>query len=120
MVAVVIRIRYNIRYGRIGAADSDVEEAASAADMHSRILTFPNGKNTCYMAGNVFPTARALVGYFEVTWHLTMKLFPAKISEWATLQTSMTSEGNSALLPANVDWRPPLQRGLMNFQLNNK
>lgn len=39
-------IRYNIRYGRIGAADSDVEEAASAADMHSRILTFPNGYET--------------------------------------------------------------------------
>ena len=46
MVAVVIHVRYNIRYGRIGAADSDVEDAASAADMHSRILTFPNGKNT--------------------------------------------------------------------------
>ena len=30
---------------------------------------------------------------------------------------SMTSEGNIALLPANVDPRPPLQRGLMNFQL---
>ena len=59
MVAVVIHVRYNIRYGRIGAADSDVEEAASAADMHSRILTFPNGKNTCYIAGNVFPIARS-------------------------------------------------------------
>ena len=46
MVAVVLHVRYNIRYGRIGAADSDVEDAASAADMHSRILTFPNGKNT--------------------------------------------------------------------------
>ena len=32
---------------------------------------------------------------------------------------SMTSEGKSALLPANVDRRPPLQRGLMNFQLQN-
>ena len=30
---------------------------------------------------------------------------------------SMTSEGDSALLPTNVDRRPPLQRGLMNFQL---
>ena len=29
----------------------------------------------------------------------------------------MTSEGHSALLPANVDRRPLLQRGLMNFQL---
>ena len=26
-------------------------------------------------------TTRALIGYFEVTCHLTMKLFPAKISE---------------------------------------
>ena len=29
-----------------------------------------------------------LVGYFEVTWHLTMKLSPAKISERATLQNT--------------------------------
>ena len=71
------------------------------------------------IAGNFFPTARALIGYFEVTWHLTMKLFPAKISEKATLQKSMALEGNSALLPANVDRRPPLQWGLMNFQLQN-
>ena len=71
-------------------------------------------------SGKFFPTARGLIGYFEVTWHLTMKLFPAKISERATLQKSMTSERNSALLPANVDRRPPLQRGLMNFQLYNK
>ena len=32
---------------------------------------------------------------------------------------STTSEGNSALLPANVDQRPPLQRGLINFPLQN-
>ena len=37
---------------------------------------------------------------------------------WAgNIAKSMTSEGNSALLPVNVDQRPPLQRGLMNFQL---
>ena len=34
-----------------------------------------------YISGNFFPTARALIGYFKVTWHLTIKLFPAKISE---------------------------------------
>ena len=34
----------------------------------------------CYMARNVFPTVHALIGYYEVTWHLTMKLFPAIIS----------------------------------------
>ena len=41
-----------------------------------------------YVAGNFFPTACTVIGYFEVTWHiyLTMKLFPAKISEKATLQ----------------------------------
>ena len=34
----------------------------------------------------VFPTVHALIGYFEVTWHLTIKLFPAKISKQATVQ----------------------------------
>lgn len=41
---LVCSIRYNIQYGRIGAADYEVEEAAAAADMHTRILTFPNGR----------------------------------------------------------------------------
>ena len=41
---------------------------------------------SCNIAGNFFATARALIGYFEVTWHLTMKLFPAKLSEPATSQ----------------------------------
>ena len=39
-----------------------------------------------YIAGNFFTTARALIGYLEVTWHLTMKLFPNKISERTRLQ----------------------------------
>ena len=40
---------------------------------------------------------------------------------WAgDIAKSMTSEGNSALLHANVDWRPPFQRGFMNFLLYNK
>ena len=29
------------------------------------------------------------------------------------------SEGNSALLPTNVDWQRPLQQNLMDFQLQN-
>ena len=40
------------------------------------------------------PTACNLIGYVEFTWHLTMKLFSTKIPERATLQKSMTSEGN--------------------------
>ena len=74
-------------------------------------------KSNCYIAGNFFSTARGLIGYCEVTWHLTMKLFPAKLSERSTFP--MTSEGNNAMLPANVHRWPPLQRGLMNFQLQN-
>ena len=49
----------------------------------------------CYTAGNFFSTAHTLIGYFDVTWHLTMKRFPAKIPEWATLQnlwSLLTSE----------------------------
>ena len=33
---------------------------------------------------------------------------------------SMMSEGNSTLLPMNVDRRPLLQQGLMNFQLQEQ
>ena len=55
---------------------------------HGKTLLFYCGnKYICYIAGIFFPTARALIGYFEVTWHLTLKLFPAKISERATLQS---------------------------------
>ena len=40
----------------------------------------------CHIAGNFSPTSPTHIGYFEVTWHLTMKPFPAKISERTTLQ----------------------------------
>ena len=40
----------------------------------------------CFLAGNFFPASYTLLGYFEVTWQLTMKLFPAKIFEGATPQ----------------------------------
>ena len=43
---------------------------------------------SCYMAGNVFPEACTLTGYFKVTWRLTMKLSPDKISK----QGSMTDD----------------------------
>nr|XP_032813025.1 ATP-binding cassette sub-family B member 6, mitochondrial [Petromyzon marinus]XP_032813026.1 ATP-binding cassette sub-family B member 6, mitochondrial [Petromyzon marinus] len=39
-------IRNNIRYGRVTASDEEVEEAARAADIHDRILSFPEGYNT--------------------------------------------------------------------------
>lgn len=37
-------IRYNIRYGNVDATDKQVEEAADNADIHERILSFPDGK----------------------------------------------------------------------------
>lgn len=39
-------IQDNIRYGRITASDQEVEEAAIAADIHDKIMTFPEGYNT--------------------------------------------------------------------------
>ena len=55
--------------------------------VNATVKFVPHIFNTyCYIAGHFLPTARALIGYFEVTWHLTMKLFPAKISEEETLQ----------------------------------
>ncbi|KAK7011989.1 ATP-binding cassette sub-family B member 6 mitochondrial [Biomphalaria glabrata] len=39
-------IRYNIRYGKITATDTEVEDAARAAEIHDRILTFPKKYET--------------------------------------------------------------------------
>ena len=39
-------IRYNIRYGRVTATDDEVERAAEYADMHDRILSFPQQYST--------------------------------------------------------------------------
>lgn len=36
-------IRYNIRYGRPGATDEEVEEAAKLAQIHNFVMSLPNG-----------------------------------------------------------------------------
>jgi ABC-type transport system involved in Fe-S cluster assembly fused permease/ATPase subunit len=41
-----ILFRYNIRYARPDATDAEVESAATLADMHSKIVTFPDGYET--------------------------------------------------------------------------
>ena len=70
------------------------------------------------MTGKFFSNTARPIGYFG----------PASRNEtvsrqnlWAgNIAKSMTSEVNNAMLPANVDRRPPFQRGLTNFQLYNK
>lgn len=39
-------VRYNIRYGRLDAPDADVVASAKSADIHERILTFPDQYDT--------------------------------------------------------------------------
>lgn len=39
-------IKYNIQYGRIEAVEADVIAAATNAEIHERILTFPNAYET--------------------------------------------------------------------------
>nr|XP_054767869.1 ATP-binding cassette sub-family B member 6-like [Lytechinus pictus] len=39
-------IRYNIRYGKVQCETEEVEEAARAADIHTRIESFPEGYGT--------------------------------------------------------------------------
>lgn len=49
-------IRYNIRYGNQEADDVDVLEAAEAADIHNRILSFPDGDiGSGYKHGAIHP-----------------------------------------------------------------
>lgn len=39
-------IKYNIGYGRLGASDEEIIAATAAAQMHERILSFPDGYET--------------------------------------------------------------------------
>lgn len=39
-------IANNIRYGWIPATDQEIQEAARAADIHDRILSFPDGETS--------------------------------------------------------------------------
>ena len=39
-------IKYNIGYGRIGASDEEIMQAAKAAQIHDKIMTFPEGYET--------------------------------------------------------------------------
>ena len=41
---VNVRCRYNIRYGRVTAFEEEVEDAARAADIHDRIMSFTDGQ----------------------------------------------------------------------------
>ena len=64
------------------------------------LIVMPVNNYYCYIAG-VFPaTVRPFISSFMVTWHLTMKLFPTKCPERATLRKLWRQTGNSSLLPA--------------------
>lgn len=36
-------IKYNIAYGRVGSTDVEIKEAAASSDIHTKIITFPDG-----------------------------------------------------------------------------
>jgi len=36
-------IKYNIAYGRVGSSDTEIKEAAACSDIHTKIVTFPDG-----------------------------------------------------------------------------
>jgi ABC-type multidrug transport system fused ATPase/permease subunit len=44
--SVLQSVRYNIGYGRIGSTDEEIEEAAKAAQLHSKVVGFPDGYDT--------------------------------------------------------------------------
>lgn len=69
-------IQNNIRYGRISASDQEVEEAAIAADIHDKIMGFPEGSRfsttfqlvdcdckISYFVSTHFPVSLSLAGY---------------------------------------------------------
>lgn len=83
---------------RISARKSAFEALVSV----NLIVSYNCVEKFCYIAA-FFPTVHSLYGYFDVTRHLTIKRFPAKILKAGNSAKSMTSQGIRALLPENVD-----------------
>lgn len=46
MISVNNFFSYNIHYGRVTATDNEVKDAAKYADIHDKIMTFPELYNT--------------------------------------------------------------------------
>ena len=65
---------------------------------------------------NCFPPVRSLIGYFEVKWHRTMKLFLAEISERATVQ-NLWRQRVTAHCYRGMLTDDRLYSEVMNFQL---
>ena len=73
----------------------------------------------CYTAGNFFPNS-ARSHWLLRSHMISNNETVSRQNLWAgNIVKSMTLRHVSALLWAKVDWRPPLQRGLMYFQLQN-
>ena len=49
-----------------------------------------------------FPSAHALIGYLKITWRLNNETVSRQNLCAGNIAKSMTSEGNSVLLPTNV------------------
>lgn len=65
-------IQNNIRYGRISANDQEVEEAALAADIHDKIMAFPEGSVEITYALNIS------VNVFQTCYHFLV-ICPGRI-----------------------------------------
>ncbi|KAJ7675100.1 ABC transporter type 1, transmembrane domain-containing protein [Mycena rosella] len=64
-------IGYNIGYGKFGASPEEIEEAAKSAQMHERIITFPDGKLThwthvCLFQRSLFQGYETKVGQVPI------------------------------------------------------
>ena len=99
------------------------QTAILVLEVEKRVLISIMGKLSynccCYIPGNFFPTA---CSHWLLRGHMTSnsETVSRQNLQAGNIAKSITSEGNSALLPANVDRRPLSHRGVMNFRLSDK
>lgn len=100
-------VRENIRYGRLGASDADVEEAAKVAGAHEFILTLPKGYDeNVGEGGNLLSTgqkqlislARAVLARPELF------IMDEATSSVDTLTESLIQKGMEALMQGRTSF----------------
>lgn len=72
-------IQNNIRYGRISANDQEVEEAALAADIHDKIMAFPEGSVEMTYALNISVTVFQTC--LTISWWFVLAGYDTQVGE---------------------------------------
>lgn len=101
LAVIILGFRYNIKYGRLTAAEADIIEAARGADIHEKILQFPEGYETQVSSKRLF---------FKRSIYIQKKKKMLGRRTWSTLERRRETESGHSQNAAEIAYYYPVRR----------